>query len=185
MLEAFHDGVERHIQRQRDGGGSERVGDVMATGQRQLHLGIAHRRAQQEVRAVHALIENVGTHVGLVVQREAQLTTRAGQPREEAGKCLVRIDDRHAIDRQCLIQRALGLGHAFHAAHALKMRGRNGVDEADIGPCDGGEIGDVARLARAHFQHGILCVLRHRQQGERQAQLVVVVAGVDVRTAMA
>jgi hypothetical protein len=76
-------------------------------------------------------------------------------------------------------------GYAFHAAHALKMRGRDGVDEADIGPCDGGEIGDVARLACAHFQHGELRVLRHSQQGQRQAQLVVVVACVDVGTPVA
>ena len=65
------------------------------------------------------------------------------------------------------------------------MRRRDEGDEADFWPRDGGEVGDVAGLARAHLEHRVFGVGRHRQQGQGQADLVVVVAGVDVGAAVA
>ena len=119
-----------------------------------------------------------------MIEAKTQLLARTGQAAEETGEAVIGIDDRAAVYRQRLIQRTLGFGHAFNTAHPRKMRRRNERDEADIGPRDGSQIGYVARLAGTHLEDGVLGVFRHRQQAQWQAQLVVVVAGADMRAAM-
>ncbi len=142
------------------------------------------RRAQHEARAVHALFQDIRADIGLVIQPETQHFAAASQSAEETGERVVGIDHRHAVGRQCAIQRALGFGHHFDRTHPLKMRGRDEIDEADIGPCDGSEIIDVAGLAGTHFEHGVFGIFRHPQQGQRQADFIVVAAGIDVGAAM-
>ncbi len=78
-----------------------------------IDFGIAQRRAEHKRELSHTLLEDVCADVRLVVQPESQLAARACQPREKAGERIVRIDDRDAVDRQGLVQRALGLGDAF------------------------------------------------------------------------
>ena len=65
------------------------------------------------------------------------------------------------------------------------MRRPDVVDEADLGPADGGEIGDVAGLACAHLQHGEFGVLGQGQYGQGQADLVVEIADGHVGTTVA
>ncbi len=65
------------------------------------------------------------------------------------------------------------------------MSRRDDGDEADIGPGYGGEIGDVTWFSGTHFQHRVLGIVGHGQQGQWQADLVVVVAGIDMSTTVA
>ena len=83
------------------------------------------------------------------------------------------------------IQRALGLGDAVDRTHAFEMRGAMLLTRPICGCAMRSEIGDVARLAGAHFEHGEAASSGHRQQGQRQADLVVEVARVDVGAARA
>ena len=57
-----------------------------------------------------------------------------------------------------------------------RCAGRDVVDHADVRPRDGGEVGDVARLAGAHLVDGELRVFGRVQHRQRQADLVVAVA---------
>ena len=60
------------------------------------------------------------------------------------------------------------------------MRRCDVVHERDLRPHDAGQVGDVAGLARTHFIDRILRVFGRIEHGERQADLVVAVAGIRV-----
>ena len=102
---------------------------------------------------------------------------------EERREGVVGVDHRDAVVGQRLVDRALGLGDAPQAAHALHVRRRDVVHQRHLRRHDRSEVGDVARLARAHFVHGELRVLRRVEHGQRQADLVVAIARVAVGAA--
>ena len=96
---------------------------------------------------------------------------------------IVGVDHRDAVGRQRVVDRGLGIGDTEQAAHALQVRRRDVVDQRHVGAHDGGEVGDVAGLAGAHFvdgEGGVVGRVDHRQ---RQADLVVAVARVGVGVA--
>ena len=114
--------------------------------------------------------------VGAVVQPEVDQPAAMRTLGEIRGEGVVGIDHRDAVDRQVVVHRRLGVGDGQQAPHALDVRGRHVVDHADVRPRDGGEVGDVARLAGAQLVDGELRVLGRFQHRQRHADLVVAVA---------
>ncbi len=180
MVEALHHVVQRGAGAQRHRGRGQRVHDVVAARQRQHDVGGAGRRVQPETRTVGRGHDRAGAHVGVVLQAEAQHPARADALQEPGREGVVGVHHRHAVVGQRLVDRALGLGDAQQAAHALHVRGHDVVHQGDVRRRDRGQVGDVARLARAHLVDGETCVFGRVQHRQRQADLVVAVARVGV-----
>ncbi len=157
------DCLERHVERERDRRRGERIEYVVATGQRQRDLGVSGGRNQREPRLLGEC-EDLAIHIGSAIEPEAQHAPAAGENGKHAGERIVHIDQRDPMRRQGCIQCTFGFGDAFERAHALKMGRRNVVDEADFGPRDGGQIGDVSRLAGTHFEYRVVGILGHGEQ---------------------
>ena len=131
--------------------GGERVAHVVQARQRQRDLGLPRRRVQLEARAFGAGEHAAGAHVGVVLDAEAEAAPVADHRLEPGREGVVGVDHRDAVVGQRLVDRALGLGDAEQAAHALHVRGRDVVDQRHLRRRDAGEVGDVARLAGAHL----------------------------------
>ncbi len=91
-----------------------------------------------------------------------------------------RRHDRHAARGKCRDRLGVRLRDALDGAQQLEVLGADVRDDGDVGPGDRGQVGDVARLARAHLVDGETCVFGRVQHRQRQADLVVAVARVGV-----
>ena len=58
----------------------------------------------------------------------------------------------------------------------LDVHGADVGDDGDIRPRDGGQVGHLAEVVHAHFEHGDLGVVRHVENGHGKAEVIVVVA---------
>ena len=183
VLESLHDGVEVGARGQRQRPGRQGVEDVVRARKRQPDVGAAGRRVEHETRAVHLVADAAGMQVAAVLHAEAEDPARAGDLREIGREGVVGIDHRDAVVRQRLVDRTLGFGDAEQAAHAFDVRGRDVVHQRHLRRRDAGQVGDIARLAGAHLVDGELRVFRRVDHRQRQADLVVAVARVDVGAA--
>ncbi len=153
----------------------------MAARQRQRNLCLALRRHQGELRTARVQTQlprsDLGTGLHAKAQHAASLHRLALQLLlEPHAECVVGVDHRHTPGGQCGVDGALGLCDAEQAAQAFQMRGRDVVDQCHMRLRNLGEIGDIARLARAHFVDRNVRIVGRRKHRQRQADLVVAVA---------
>ena len=94
------------------------------------------------------------------------------------GKCgVVGIDEGGAaFGRQVAVEFGLGLHNALKAAKAFKVGTAHVGDEAEVGVGNAAEVGYLAGVAGSHFDDGYLGVGGDGEEGERHAEVVVVVA---------
>ena len=166
-----------HAQRMANRGCRQRIAHVVAAGHRQFHGGLALRRDQQETAAIVGQRDVTCAHIRAVIQAEAHHVVRTCTLHEVRREAVVGIHHRDAAVAQVVIDRGLGVGDLQQAAHALQMRGRHVVDQANIRRRNRGEIGDVARCAGAHLVDREACIFRRIQHRQRHADFVVAVAG--------
>ena len=152
----------------------------MAARHRQRNLDFAARRRQHEARAV-AIGPNVArADVGAGLEADADDAAAVCALDEIRRERIVGIDDRRAIGSQGIVDRGLGVGDAEQAAHPFQVGRRDVVDQRHVRPRDRGQVGDIAGLARTHLVHRESRVVRRVQHRQRQADLVVAVAGIGV-----
>ena len=113
------------------------------------------------------------THVagGLAERGRAQVSAPVGREQR-----LVDGHDGLAAGGQRRQQRGLLARDALEIAQELQMLGRDVRDHADVGLGDGGEIGQLADLARAQLADAQRVPRLEPEQRQRQAKAVVVVA---------
>ena len=148
----------------------------MATRHRQRDRRFALRRDQHEARAFRIQHDVARGHVGIRIQREADQAMAVGAFLEIRCECVIGIDRRHAVGRQRIVDGGLGVGDAQQTTHALDVRRGDVVHQRHVRTDDVGEVGDVARLAGAHFVDGVQRVFRRIQHRQRQTDLVVAIA---------
>ncbi|MNN20000.1 hypothetical protein D3C81_1332590 [compost metagenome] len=152
----------------------------------QFHRCLALRRDQREACALGTQHKVAGAHIGAVLQAETQHLATCRRPDEmlfeERCERIVGIDHRHAVFRQRRVDGAFGGGHAQQAAHALKVRSGDVVDQRIMRVRDVGQVRNVTELAGAHFVHGVVGIFRRVDHRQRQADFIVAVArrGVDL-----
>ena len=78
--------------------------------------------------------------------------------------------------RQMHVQFLFALLHALHAPEPFEVGEAHVGDHAVRGVCDAGEQGNLTLMVGAHLNEGELHVGRHRQQSQRDADVVVEVA---------
>ena len=90
---------------------------------------------------------------------------------------VVGVEDRRAVGRQRLDELALGpLDRVERADPATGGRGWTAVTTPIRGRADRGQLGDLAADVHAHLEDGGLVLRAEAQDGQRQADLVVLVA---------
>ena len=78
-----------------------------------------------------------------------------------------------AVGRQGREQFGLGLGDVPPAAEAAEMGVADAGNHADLRPRQFGQRGDLARPARAQFQHGVIVGRLDRRHAQGDAEVVV------------
>ena len=172
------DGGQRHVQCQRHRGGGQRVAHIVLAGGRQLDRLLALRAAQHEAAAGGAGDDVAGADVGRSGQTKAQLAMVAGGGGEDCLLRVVGIDDGDAVGAEAFKDLALGAGDVGGAVKAAAQVCAHGVvDQRHLRPRQTGEVADLAEMVHAHLDHRIAVRRAQRQQRQRQADVVVEVAG--------
>ena len=174
------DGRQRYAACHGERRGGERIAYVVATRQVQADRDVAMRRHQHEIRSVHGRVDVACLQVGRGIQPETQDAAIRHAAGEVLGERVVGIDHRGAVGRQRVVDGALGFGHADQRTHALQVGGGDVIHQRHFRRDDVGEVGDVARLAGAHLVDGEVRIVGRVDDRQRQADLVVAVAGVEI-----
>jgi len=156
--EGGRDVGERHAALERDGGGGERVTDLMAADETQPHRHTGACDVQREAGAAEVVERHVvGTQVraGRRTYGDDSRGRSRGHPEHER---VVGIEHRYSPGgrgRQCLDQLALGGGDARAAAELAEVRAADVEDDADARRRDAGQECDVADAARTRLEHEV------------------------------
>ncbi len=164
-----------------DGRRRQRVVNAVAAQRRDLDASRPSRRqAQVEGHALRAArLDLSRPYVGALLEAVAQhIHALWGQGRHPRNALVVRIEHGRAGRRQCLHELALAALNLVDRAGARQVGATHRGHDPDAGPSQRGQLGDIARYVHAHLQHGCLVTLIEAQQGQRQADLVVLVGRV-------
>ena len=115
--------------------------------------------------------------IGRLAHPEGDLPTgAAGEPAPQVRVAVIGIDHRRPVAAQRLEELALRPGDSVETAEPFQVRGARVDDETDAGCGDPGEVRDLARVIRAHLDHGIAMRGLEPREGERHTDVVVEVA---------
>ena len=149
--------VQRHAEPARASVCDQRVEDIVPPGQAHLQR-LAQRRR-------------------FGIGERHRLDGRGAHPHEAVVAVVLARQHGKAVRRQTRQQCALFVGDAVLRTEKLDVRCADGGDEADVRRGDVGEVGDLARMVRAHLDDEEVGVGRTVQHRQRQAEIVVEIAG--------
>ena len=132
--------------------------------------------ADDKAHAVFKLLNVRGEHVAGVIFDAEVVFFVAAVRTDVPQQGLVTVEDADAVFRHAAEDLELGLQDALAGAQVLDVHGADVGDDGDIRPRDGGQVGHLAEVVHAHFEHGDLGVVRHVENGHGKAEVIVVVA---------
>jgi hypothetical protein len=157
-----------------DGERQQRVGEVVTAGDRQPHLGVTprgDRGGADPGRGVEADVTGVDVGAG-VVDGDTDHPWGGGGHRSDP--VVGDVEYGHPVRTQGLDELALRVRDRLDRAEDLQVRLGNGGDDGDVGGDHRREAGDVTGVACTDLGDDDLGVGPHRQEGERDAEFVVV-----------
>ena len=136
------------------GHGGQRVAQVVAAGEAEVHARAVAERVEQHVRALAAALLLDDVHVGVLrAERDDPAAVPAHVPVQQA---LVPRHDGGAAVGELLDELRLGGGHVLDGADELEVHRRDVGDHADVRLGDARQLADLPGAAHGHLDDGDL-----------------------------
>ncbi len=157
------------------GHSGQRVAQVVAAGEAEVHARAVAERVEQHVRALAAALLGDHVHVGVVcAEGHHPAAVTAHVPVKQA---LVSRHDGGAAVGELVDELRLGGGHVLDGADELKVHRRDVRDHADVRLGDARQLADLPGAAHGHLDHRDFRRALDLEQRERHPDLVVQVRG--------